>query len=162
MHVCIPFHVYETFFCVMCLVDASSSCNRACDGFLMRGSVWQVKCSYRFYFSWLALPVSTLFLLTSVSIRLISPRQTVKDRGGTYRALPAPISCLPPPLHHQITAKNKFYFVELPWSNWRKKTILQNCKIFPRAAMMQLLKTTLPPLLFSMAALSRKNWWKFQ
>ena len=87
MHVCIPFHVYETFFCVMCLVDASSSCNRACDGFLMRGSVWQVKCSYRFYFSWLALPVSTLFLLTSVSIRLISPRLTVKDRGGHLQGI---------------------------------------------------------------------------
>ena len=51
------------------VVDASNSCNQACDGFLMRGSVWQVKCSYRSYFSWLLFLLSTLFLLTSVSIR---------------------------------------------------------------------------------------------
>ena len=65
------------------LVDArSSSCNGACDGFLMWGSVWQVKCSYRSSFSWLALLVSTLFLLTSVSISRISAQLTVKDRVG--------------------------------------------------------------------------------
>ena len=28
-------------------MDTSSGCRERCDGFLMRGSVWQVKCSYR-------------------------------------------------------------------------------------------------------------------
>ena len=63
-------HTLQDFYVLDSLVvDASNSCNRACDGFLMRGSVWQVKCSYRSYFSWLLFLLSTLFLLTSVSIR---------------------------------------------------------------------------------------------
>ena len=48
--------------------------------------------------------LSGRFLLTTASIRLISPRLTVKDRPSTYRALLPFVSCLPPPPRYQSTA----------------------------------------------------------
>ena len=48
--------------------------------------------------------LSGRFLLTTASIRLISPQLTVKDRTSTYRALLPFLSCLPPPPRYQSTS----------------------------------------------------------